>query len=114
MHCVLRHAVARSLPSAVVQQHGLVKATVAQQLVELATKSPQMWKETQQRLTEQLKSAQKEARDAKKGTAASKLHMYCHAAVLSFARQHRRRSETPRKVRQQVNCTCLTGIAQHA
>jgi hypothetical protein len=46
-----------------------VKATVAQQLVELAAKSPQMWKENQQKLTEELKAAQKEARDAKKGEA---------------------------------------------
>lgn len=51
------------------QQHGAIKATVSQQLIELAAKSPQMWKETQQKLTEELKSAQKAARDAKKGEA---------------------------------------------
>ncbi len=50
-------------------QHGRVVASVSQQLKEQCSKSPLLWKELQQELREELKTAKQEAKDARKGEA---------------------------------------------
>lgn len=51
-------------------QHGRVTASVCQQLKEACARSPQLWRELQQELSEALDAAKKDAKQARKGVCA--------------------------------------------
>jgi len=48
-------------------QNGHLSASVSQQLKEMCNRSPQLWQELREELNQQLKTARRDAKDARKG-----------------------------------------------
>lgn len=48
-------------------QNGHLTASVSQQLKDMCNRSPQLWRERQEELNEQLKAARRDIKDARKG-----------------------------------------------